>query len=113
MFGTAEGASRWTMQTIADELIRLEVVDYITDTTVCEVMKKRNQAVARKASQNNLLHLSPIISNPKMLILPSILIFFSIHISRLPSFNMMFPYFLFLPVVLSSKLVGITIITNM
>ena len=43
-----EGASRWTMQAIADELIRLEVVDYITDTTVCEVMKKRNQAVARK-----------------------------------------------------------------
>ena len=35
-----EGASRWTMQAIADELICLEVVDYITDTTVCEVMKK-------------------------------------------------------------------------
>lgn len=35
-----EGRSRWTMQAIADELIRLEVVDYITDTTVCEVMKK-------------------------------------------------------------------------
>lgn len=35
-----EGASHWTMQAIADELIRLEVVDYITDTTVCEVMKK-------------------------------------------------------------------------
>ena len=34
------GASRWTMQAIADELIRLEVVDYITDTTICEVMKK-------------------------------------------------------------------------
>ncbi len=34
------GRSRWTMQLIADELIRLEVVDYITDTTVCEVMKK-------------------------------------------------------------------------
>jgi hypothetical protein len=28
------------MQAIADELIRLEVVDYITDSTVCEVMKK-------------------------------------------------------------------------
>jgi hypothetical protein len=28
------------MQTIADQLIRLEVVDYITDTTVYEVMKK-------------------------------------------------------------------------
>ncbi len=35
-----EGATRWTMQAIADELIRLNVVDYITDTTVCEVMKK-------------------------------------------------------------------------
>ena len=35
-----EGCSRWTMQMIADELIRLEVVDYITDSTVCEVMKK-------------------------------------------------------------------------
>ena len=35
-----DGASRWTMQAIADELIRLEVVDYITDTTICEVMKK-------------------------------------------------------------------------
>ena len=29
-----EGASRWTMQAIAEELIRLEVVDYITDSTV-------------------------------------------------------------------------------
>ena len=35
-----QGASRWTMQAIADELIRLEVVDYITDSTICEVMKK-------------------------------------------------------------------------
>ena len=35
-----DGRSRWTMQAIADELIRLEVVDYITDSTVCEVMKK-------------------------------------------------------------------------
>jgi hypothetical protein len=35
-----EGRSRWTMQMIADELIRLEIVDYITDSTVCDVMKK-------------------------------------------------------------------------
>lgn len=35
-----EGHSRWTMQAIADELIRLEVVDYITDSTICDVMKK-------------------------------------------------------------------------
>ena len=35
-----DGRSRWTMQMIADELIRLEAVDYISDSTVCEVMKK-------------------------------------------------------------------------
>ena len=35
-----EEKSRWTMQAVADELIRLEAVDYITDSTVCEVMKK-------------------------------------------------------------------------
>jgi len=35
-----DGRSRWTMQAIADELIRLEIIDYITDSTVCEVMKK-------------------------------------------------------------------------
>ena len=35
-----EGKTRWTMQMIADELIRLEVVEYITDSTVCETMKK-------------------------------------------------------------------------
>lgn len=43
-----EGSLRWTMQAIADELIRLEVIDYITDSTVCEVMKKRDQTVACK-----------------------------------------------------------------
>lgn len=35
-----EGKSRWTLQAVADELIRLEAVDYITDTTVGLVMKK-------------------------------------------------------------------------
>ena len=45
-----EGRSRWTMQMIADELIRLEVVDYITDTTVCEVMKKTKSS--RGSSSN-------------------------------------------------------------
>ena len=35
-----EGRGGWTMQLIADELIRLEIVDYITDSTVCEVLKK-------------------------------------------------------------------------
>lgn len=41
------GASRWTMQAIADELIRLEVVDYITDSTICEVMKKTKTSRGR------------------------------------------------------------------
>jgi hypothetical protein len=35
-----EGRSRWTMKLIADELIRLEIVDYISDSTICEVLKK-------------------------------------------------------------------------
>jgi len=35
-----KGRSRWTMQLIADELIRLNVVDYITDSTICETLKK-------------------------------------------------------------------------
>ncbi len=43
-----EGKTRWTMQMIADEPIRLEVVDYITDTTVCEVMKKTKSSRASK-----------------------------------------------------------------
>ena len=55
-----EGRSRWTLQMIADELIRLEVVEYITDSTVCEVMKKtklnhgkRNNGVYRKQAQSS------------------------------------------------------------
>jgi len=39
-----EGSSRWTMKMIADELIRLEVVEYISDSTVCEVLKKTNSS---------------------------------------------------------------------
>jgi len=35
-----EGCSRWTMKAIAEKLISLEVVDYISDSTVCDVMKK-------------------------------------------------------------------------
>lgn len=42
-----EGRSRWTMQLIADELIHLEVIDYITDSTVCEVMKKTRLSLGK------------------------------------------------------------------
>ncbi len=37
-----DGRSHWTMQMIADELIRLELVEYITDSAVCDTMKKTN-----------------------------------------------------------------------
>jgi len=39
-----EGRSNWTLKLIAGELIRLEVVDYISDTTVGEVLKKTRQS---------------------------------------------------------------------
>ena len=37
-----EGKDRWTMQMIADKLMELQVIDYITDSTVCSTMKKTN-----------------------------------------------------------------------
>ena len=37
-----EGKDRWTMQMIADKLIELKVVDYITDSTVWDTLKKMN-----------------------------------------------------------------------
>ena len=36
-----EGRERWTLQLIADELVRLGVVDSISDTAVMETLKKR------------------------------------------------------------------------
>jgi len=45
-----EGLSRWTMQMIADELVRLELVDSISDSAVCEAMKKTNSS--RGSSKN-------------------------------------------------------------
>jgi hypothetical protein len=35
-----EGRARWTMQLIADKLIQLGIVETISDTSVCDVMKK-------------------------------------------------------------------------
>jgi len=39
-----EGRSSWTLKLIANELIRLEVIDYISDVTVGEVLKKTRQS---------------------------------------------------------------------
>lgn len=54
-----KGKDRWTMQMIADRLIQLHVVEYITDSTVCETMKKMNlspgwskNGASRKQTQN-------------------------------------------------------------
>jgi len=43
-----EGRERWTLQLIADELVRLEVVDSISDTTVMNTLKKTNLSPGRR-----------------------------------------------------------------
>ena len=43
-----EGKDRWTMQMIADELIRLEVVEYITDSITPELEHRKSGYVERK-----------------------------------------------------------------
>lgn len=47
-----EGRSDWTLKLIANELIKLEVVDYISDTTVGEVLKKTklNRGLSRNGA---------------------------------------------------------------
>jgi hypothetical protein len=39
-----QGRERWTMQLIADEVVRMNVVESISDTTVCDVLKKTNSS---------------------------------------------------------------------
>ena len=46
----SKGHARWTMQLLADKLVELNLVESITDTTVCErLKKKRDQALADQA----------------------------------------------------------------
>ena len=50
-----EGRERWTLQMIADELVRLEVVESISDTAVLNTLKKTNLSLGKKrngVSQN-------------------------------------------------------------
>ena len=35
-----DGRSRWTLQLLADQLIQMEVVDFVSDTTIYRTMKK-------------------------------------------------------------------------
>ena len=43
-----EGRERWTLQLIADELVRLGVVDSISDTAVMETLKKTNLSLGKR-----------------------------------------------------------------
>lgn len=43
-----EGRERWTLQLIADELVRLGVVDSISDTAVMETLKKTNLNLGKR-----------------------------------------------------------------
>lgn len=43
-----EGRERWTLQLIADEMVRLGVVDSISDTAVLDTLKKTNLSLGRK-----------------------------------------------------------------
>ena len=43
-----EGRERWTLQLIADELVRLEVVESISDTAVQNALKKTNSGLGRR-----------------------------------------------------------------
>jgi len=45
-----EGRERWTLQLIADELVRLEVVESISDTAVMNALKKTNSSLGRRKS---------------------------------------------------------------
>jgi hypothetical protein len=35
-----EGRNRWTMQLLADQMVALNIVEAISDSTVCRVLKK-------------------------------------------------------------------------
>ena len=43
-----EGRERWTLQLIADELVRLGVVDSISDTAVMDTLKKTNLSLGKR-----------------------------------------------------------------
>ena len=43
-----EGRERWTLQLIADELVRLGVVESISDTAVMETLKKTSLSLGRR-----------------------------------------------------------------
>jgi transposase len=45
-----EGEPRWKLQMLADELVRLEVVESISAMSVCSLLKKTNSSLFKKNS---------------------------------------------------------------
>ena len=45
-----EGRERWTLQLIADELVRRGAVESISDTAVCNALKKTNLSLGAKSN---------------------------------------------------------------
>ena len=45
-----EGRARWTLQMLADELVRLQVVDSISDQTVRRTLKKTNFSLTGRSA---------------------------------------------------------------
>jgi len=43
-----EGHERWTMQLLADEIVRLEILDSISDSAVCDLLKKTSLSLGSK-----------------------------------------------------------------
>ena len=43
-----EGRKRWTLQLVADELVRLGMVESISDTAVMDTLKKTNLSLGRR-----------------------------------------------------------------
>ena len=43
-----EGRERWTLQLIADELVRLGIVESISDTAVMDTLKKTNLSLGKR-----------------------------------------------------------------
>jgi len=42
-----EGRATWTMQLLADKLVQLQVIDSISDTVVCDRLKKTRSSLGR------------------------------------------------------------------
>lgn len=45
-----EGEPKWKLQLLADELVRLEVIDSISAMSVCNLLKKTNSSLSKRSN---------------------------------------------------------------